>query len=141
MSLKGEHFACLFCLLQTSFEQSVQTGFQVMASHRLQHIFEVSERKLKGLGSLSTTGMSWGACPWDSQPYVRERLCWLPSSGKAGLCLLPLLWGTQQSANSSSVFWHHAAASGMEKVEEQHAPGPCSRLPFLLAQITQGGNI
>lgn len=138
---EGEHFDCLFCLLQASFEQSVQIGLQVTTSRCLQCTFEVSERKLDRLGILSHTGVSWGAHPWDSQPYVRERLCWLPSSGKAGLCLLPLLWGAQQSASSGSVFWHLTAVFGMERVEEQQAPRPCLRLLFLLAQITEGRKI
>lgn len=46
-------------------------------------------------------------------------------------CLLPLLWGAQQSANSSSVFWHCAAAVGMERVGTQQAPGPTRGCLFL----------
>jgi len=57
--LKGEPFACLCCQFHTSSAQSVQTGPQVMASQRLQRTFQVSERKLEVLGSLSRTSTSW----------------------------------------------------------------------------------
>lgn len=49
-------------------------------------MFEFPERKLKGLGSFSPTSVLWKACSWDSQPYVRERFCWLPSSLAFSLC-------------------------------------------------------
>lgn len=140
MPPKGERFACLFCLLHTRFEQNVQTGLQVTAWHCLPCKFEVSERKPEGPVGLSPIGTSRGACPRVSRPHARERLCWLPSSGKAGFCLLPLLRGAQQSANSSGVFWHRAAApGGWRGWKSNKPPGPARGCFFSLPKLHRGG--
>lgn len=96
--------------------------------------FEFSERKLEGLDSFSPTSMLWEACPRDSQPYVRERLCWLPFSLAFSLCS-----GEHSNLPTAAVcFGTVLLLWGWRRWERSKPPGPTRGCLFSLPKLHWG---